>query len=189
MYGQAATLDEQLMDILLEVLATLASQSAEAKELFLHKDSRQCFIDQLLKLASGLEIGMDTGKIHKVFAVLQSLCLGRENANYVWKYKFVDTILRKLCPILKQSQKDFAEACPLLSAFTRFLAVYAYSDDGRKFLQGHKTLFEFYVDILSREPRAPGEIVQNALLLLRNAAFSKGTKLHFLSLPKYESGN
>ncbi len=41
------------------------------------------------------------------------------------------------------------------------------------------------MDILSREPRAPLEIVQAALMLLRNAAFAKGTKLHFLSLPRY----
>ncbi len=52
MYGQAATIDEGIMDSLLETLITLASQSQEAKELFLHKDARQCFLDQLLRLAS-----------------------------------------------------------------------------------------------------------------------------------------
>ena len=51
MYNQAAVIDDVIMDNLLEVLITLAAQGQEAKELFLQKDAKQCFLDCLLKMA------------------------------------------------------------------------------------------------------------------------------------------
>jgi len=184
-YEQTAITDKELLISLLEVLCTLASQGQAAKELFLQKNARRCFIEVLIEIAQSFTVGADSDKIKKVFDILRSLSLSREIINYIWKCKFIDTILKKIIPLLKATQREFSEGCSLTLAFTKFLSAYAYHEDGRKFLQSHKALFEFYIDLLIKEPKPPTNIIKATLTLLRNAAFSKGIKLHFLSSPEY----
>lgn len=133
-YNQGALIDEGVMDELLSTLITLAGQGNKGKELFLHKDARLSLIECILKLALTLEINAEPEKIAKVFCLIQSLSLGKENANFIWKYKFLDGITKKVYPLLKLPQKELASSYPYLIAFTKFLAVYAYSEEGRKFL-------------------------------------------------------
>jgi len=184
-YDQSAIMDDIILIHLLEVLATLASQGQSAKELFLQKDAKRCFIEILLKVASSFEIGMDPKKIRRTFSIIQSLSLSKEIVNYIWKNKFIENFLKKLWPVLKMPHKDVIEAYPIIIGFTKFLSVYAFNEDGRKFLQLHKTLFEFYVDLLNKEPKVSIELVEAILMLLRNSAFAKGVKSHFLSIQNY----
>eukprot|EP00826_Nyctotherus_ovalis_P053526 TRINITY_DN6974_c0_g1_i1.p1 TRINITY_DN6974_c0_g1~~TRINITY_DN6974_c0_g1_i1.p1 ORF type:complete len:103 (-),score=14.65 TRINITY_DN6974_c0_g1_i1:545-853(-) len=92
-------------------------------------------MELLVEMGQGFAVGAEPEKTKKVFAILQSLSLSKENINYIWKCKFIDTILKKISPLLKATQREFTEGCPLILSFTKFLSAYAYHEDGRKFLQ------------------------------------------------------
>lgn len=134
-YEQTAIMDKELLVSLLEVLCTLASQGQPAKELFLQKSGRRCFMELLIEMGQGFGVGAEPEKTRKVFAILRSLSLSKENVNYIWKSKFIDAVLKKISPLLKATRSEFAEGSSLILSFTKFLSAYAYHEDGRKFLQ------------------------------------------------------
>lgn len=130
-YEQLEAVDEV---VLLKVLATLASQGEAARQLFLQRGDKCCLIEFVLKVAQGCLDAIDE-RIEGAFGILQSLCLSKENVNYIWKSRFIDCVMKKLWQLFKGTQRQFAEHYPLILVFTKFLAAYAYNECGRKFLQ------------------------------------------------------
>jgi len=111
-------------DEVIEMLAILSAQGESAKQLFLQRSDNYCLIEYILE-----------NNTERVFEILQSLCLYKKNANYIWKYKFIDNVLKKLWLLFKGTQRQFKESYSLILSFTKFLAAYTYNECGRKLLQ------------------------------------------------------
>jgi hypothetical protein len=119
------------------------------------------------------------------FLLLRTLSACPEVAKELMKMKTIEEILAKILPVCK-NEKDIKMMRHYLAHFAGFIAGYSTTEEGQKILLKVKELYEFslfVLDSVNISELSLVSLVQNNMMFLRNTAFNRSNKLHFISNP------
>ena len=170
---------EKLHSSLLQTLATLISESPEAKKAMALTQSKQSILGQIIHYVSRPTTAGENN-FWLCLKILGSICSSKEARQLLIKTRYPQGLAQRLVKIWNEC-KDPNTIPIKSSAMIEFMASFAFYSEGQKVLSNVGGLIEVLVEVLDRYCKTgmKYEVVENSFLLLRNLCFS--TKAHVLA--------